>query len=156
MLNWKRFFATALCICLTMSILCPVALAAEEIEDRRTTCYADGSYSVTRIICDRQCSVSAQTDKHVVRATKKQNRYSSSGNLLWIFYVHGEFTYDGRTAEATGSDYSYDIYDSSWSFENGNAFYYGATAAAAGQFNHILSIAPVTLRLTCSADGTLS
>lgn len=154
MKRWKNMLTAALCICLMVLVFPATANA----EDSNTTVvrYADGSYSVTTITYDdEQSDVSLLSGESTRRGTKRKDHYSRSGNLAWTFTLYGEFTYNGRTAEATDAEYSYDIYESGWSFANGSASYSGVTARASGEFNLTLSY-PVSLSLTCSANGVLS
>lgn len=69
--------------------------------------------------------------------------------LAWVFRVHGTFTYDGSSAEATAADYSYDIYDDGWSFVKASASCSGATATATGSFKRVIVPNSVTVDLTC-------
>lgn len=115
----------------------------------------DGSYVVVTIEYDQaQDGISYLTSKSITSGTKKYTYYDSSNKLLWEFRVHGTFTYNGVTATATGASYSYDIYDSAWSFVKGNATYSGATAT--GTFKWLLFSYDTTVSLTCSPDGVLS
>lgn len=150
-----RFLALMLCVCAIVAAINPVALAAETQENPCITYYEDGSYSVTTITLDEQengISVAATE----ARATKQRDFYDSSSNLVWTLYVHGTFIYDGRSATATDSDYSYQIYDSEWSFVSGSASYSGATARATGKFSWYGTTSSASVSLTCSANGTLS
>ncbi len=153
---WKRLLSIVLCVCATVVAISPLALAADEEENQHITYYADGSYSVTKITYDEQKGgISAQAGATEVRATKQRDHYSSSNELLWTLYVHGTFTYDGRTAKATDADYSYQIYNSAWSFVRGSASYSGATARATGTFKQATTQS-ASVSLTCSANGVLS
>lgn len=156
MRSWKRLLSIVLCVCATVMAISPLALAADVEENQNITYYADGSYSVTTITYDKQEDrISAQAGVTEVRANKQYDYYDGSDKLLWTLYVHGTFTYDGRTSKAKDADYSYSIYDSNWSFVSGSASYSGATAKATGRFKHITTITK-TVSLTCSANGVLS
>lgn len=117
----------------------------------------DGSYVVITIEYDQaQDGISYLTSKSITSGTKKYTYYDSANKLLWEFRVHGTFTYNGVTATATGASYSYDVYDSAWSFVKGNATYSGATATATGTFKWLLFSYDTPVSLTCSPDGVLS
>ena len=77
-------------------------------------------------------------------------------NLSGCFVCMELFYYDGVTALATGANYSYDIYDDNWSFVEGSATYFRATATATGSFKRALFPNSVTVSLTCSPNGVLS
>ena len=128
MKKWKILCALLLAVFLSTGALLPSALAADAPEPSETvTDFSDGSYLVTRITYDAMDPAREAGQKS---GTKSHDYYNSAHQILWTFRVHGTFSYDGGSAEATGADYSYDIYDSAWSFNSGSAFYSGATATA--------------------------
>lgn len=154
MKSWKQMLISMLGACLIVLMLPATAIAADSNEE--VIRYADGSYSIVTITYDdEQTDASLLAERSTRRGTKKKDHYSRNGNLAWTFTLYGAFTYDGRSAEATDADYSYEIYESGWSFSSGSASYYGATATASGEFRVALSY-PVSLSLTCSANGVLS
>lgn len=130
---------------------------ASKDNDETIVYYSDGSYSIISITYeDAQPGISPAAARSSRRGTKDVEHYNSSKNLVWTFTVYGEFTYDGRSATATDSDYSYRIYDSEWSFVSGSASYSGATARATGKFSWYGTTSSASVSLTCSANGTLS
>ena len=128
----KRFFH---CFVLIMALLLPLTslikptFAMAEDNCGQVLMYDDGSYIIITIEDHR---------------------------LLWVFRVHGTFVYDGVSASATGSSYSYDIYNDGFLFIDGNASHSGATATATGSFKRLLFPNSVTVSLTCSPTGVLS
>lgn len=148
----KRIFALLLAVCMSVSILCTSAFAAG---DQSIVYNADGSYTVTIITINHSCA-SARSSTQVKSGEKEIRHYDSSDRLMWAFRVIGTFSYDGRNAEATLADYSYDIYDSVWSFNGGSASYSGATATATGSFTRAVIPNSVSVSLTCSPKGVLS
>ena len=115
--------------------------------------FADGSYLVTTITSNTQ---SNEFERSTKSGTKQQDYYNSSRELMWTFRVQGTFSYDGRSAKATFADYSYDIYNSAWSFDSASASYSGATATATGTFDFFGVSIPASVSLTCSPKGALS
>lgn len=153
----KRILSTLLVCGIVAGFLCTPAWAADYSENSQTVVFfADGSYLVTTIVSDAQAVMSERGAVNTKSGTKHYDYYNGSRELMWTFRVHGTFTYDGRSAEATFADYSYDIYDSSWSFDGGSASYSGCTATASGSFSHFFISVPVTISLTCSPKGVLS
>lgn len=149
--NQKTVLSIILVIILA-SLLC-IPASAMEASNQRVTYFEDGSYLVTTTVDETNIFSRASGTKS---GYAEQDYYSSSDELLWTFRVHGTFTYNGTSARATDADYSYDIYDSSWSFKSGSASYSGATATAKGSFSHLLLPKSVSVSLTCSPNGTLS
>ncbi len=153
----QKLAVLTLVLCLSVGALAIPAAAADGETETRITRFADGSYRITTIEYDRPqggaAIFSAQSTKS---GTKTDEYYNSSDELAWKFRVHGTFTYNGSTAEATAATYSYDIYDSSWSFIKASASCSGATATATGSFKLLLVPHSVTVTLTCSPKGVLS
>lgn len=130
---------------------------AAKIENSEILKFEDGSYIIVTIEYDQtQNGISYLTGRSVTSGTKKYTYYDGSDTLAWEFRVHGSFAYNGMTATATGSSYSYDIYNSQWSFVEGSATYSGAAAVATGSFKRLLFPNAITLTLTCSPNGVLS
>lgn len=154
MKKWRQLFTATICACLAVFILPATSFAKDN--DETIVYYSDGSYSIISITYeDAQPGISPTAARSSCSGKKDIDHYSSSNNLAWTLTVYGDFTYDGRSATATGSDYSYRIYDSEWSFVSGNASYSGATARATGKFSRSATTS-TSVSLTCSANGTLS
>lgn len=153
----QKLAASVLALCLSIGALAFSAAAADGETTPQITHFADGSYIITTIEYDRpQGEAAAASAQSVKSGTKINEYYNSSDELAWEFCVHGTFTYDGSTAEATDADYFYEIYDSSWSFVKASASCSGATATATGSFKLLLVPHSVTVTLTCSPKGVLS
>lgn len=153
----KCFFAVLLACWMSVGCLCTPALAADYSESMQTVVYfEDGSYLITTIVVSTQSVMSERGTVSTKSGTKHHDYYNSSRELTWTFRVHGTFTYDGCSAEATFADYSYDIFDSVWSFNSANASCSGATATATGSFTRAVIPNSVSVSLTCSPKGVLS
>lgn len=127
-----QFTLFALTLLLFMASLTTLALAAEN-ESPQIRRFEDGSYVVITIDTDQpQSDVAFAAGKQITSGTKNYSYYNGSNDLVLVFRVHGTFEYNGVTASAIGASYSYDIYDSSWSFLNGSATSSSATATATG------------------------
>lgn len=151
-----HFLLPAVAMLLVIASLTTFAFAAES-DCTQTQKFEDGSYMVVTIEYDQpQKDISYFASRSTTGGTKKHTYYNSANQVMWEFWVHGTFSYNGVTATATGADYGYKIYDSSWSFAKANATYSGATATATGTFNWLLFPNTVTVDLTCSSSGALS
>lgn len=151
----KKSFLFIFVVCLSVNALCISAFATDNRSIAHTVYYEDGSYTVTTVTT-QSFYTSAKTSTQERSGEKEIQQYDRSNRLVWTFRVHGTFSYDGYSAEATSADFSYDIYDSSWSFGGGSASYSGATATADGSFIYRFVSHPVSLSLTCSPKGVLS
>lgn len=153
----KKLFALGLVLCLSAAVLLIPAEAADANGEAQVIRLEDGSYVIVTIEYDQLQSEAAPfSAQSITSGTKSYEYYNSTDELAWVFRVHGTFTYDGRTAEATAAACSHAIYDSRWSFVEGSASYSGDTATATGNFKLFIFSPSATLTLTCSPDGELS
>ncbi len=153
----RYIFAGLLACWMSVSCLCvPASMADYSGNTQSIVYFEDGSYLVTTITADAQSAIDGRATVNTKSGTKHQDYYNSSRELVWTFRVHGTFSYDGQSARATFADYSYDVYDSAWSFKRGSASYSGATATASGSFAFDLIPTSASVSLTCSAKGVLS
>ena len=151
----KRVLASILIAAALISLLC-TAVFAKDVSSEVINILDDGSYFVITISEDNPVAARAVSSTFSKTGSKTYSYYSGSDELLWVLRVHGTFTYDGSSAEATDADYSYEVYSSDWSFVSGSASYSGATATASGRFKHGLFPTNATVSLTCSPSGKLS
>lgn len=155
MKRFRQFTLLVFALLFTSSLLAP-AFAAEPV-NRQVQKFEDGSYIVVTIEYDQeQDGISLLAGDSVTSGTKKYIFCDSSDKELWEFRVHGTFSYNGVTASAIGASYSYDVYDSSWSFVKASVARSGATVTATGTFKWLLFPNNVTISLTCSPTGVLS
>lgn len=129
-----------------------ISVSAAEPSAETIIYFEDGSYVITTVTEDAGSARASGTKS----GKKERSYYNSADELVFVFRVHGSFTYTGTSVKATDADYSYTIYSSDWSFKSGSASYSGATATARGSFAHGLVPNTATVALTCSANGTLS
>ena len=151
----KRLMALVFAVVIVASGF--VMASAAPVETVTVTYLEDGSYIVKTISEVQQVSIFAVSATRTKSGTATQEYYNSSDELMWELSVHGTFTYDGSSAEATDADCSYDVYSSSWSCRSASASCSGATARATGTFRHLgVFSETATVTLTCSPSGTLS
>lgn len=122
--------------------------------------FEDGSFMVTVVNV-----VGEQGNSRASGNTRTGNKttvyYNSDGIKLFSLTVYGVFTYNGTTATCTSSSFTYEVFDSSWSFKSATASKSGASATATGTFvKKVLGITTMTRTLTptltCDKNGNLS
>lgn len=153
----KRMIACTLVFIILSVLLCAPSMAGGK-QQSDVTYFEDGSYLVRTVIEIASDYAASQTATEYTKSgIATEGYYNSKDELVWSLSVHGTFTYDGTTAEATAARYSYEINDSDWSFKSGSASYSGATATANGTFLY-LKLWPNTdsVSLACSPKGVLS
>lgn len=152
-----RSISFVLALMLSSTLLTTSAFADAGVQAPQIVRFDDGSYVVITIEQDQPLSGSADRSARSVKSgTKNYDYYGSANELVLTFRVHGTFEYNGTSASATGATYSYDIYDSGWSFVDGSAVCSGATATATGNFKWLMFPNSVSVSLTCSPNGVLS
>lgn len=151
----KKALRSILAIALIASVLCVSVSAVGPIKSQTTiTYFDDGSYSVSYMLSSARPATRASTA--VTDGVKAVEYYNSSDELCFIFTVIGTFSYNGRTATATSSDYDYEVFVSGWSLGSADSYCSGNTAYAEGTFERFLSRdVVVETSLSCSPDGNL-
>lgn len=115
----------------------------------------DGCYITVEIITNGARESGSVTGK------KRYTYYSESGSKEWVVDLNGSFTYNGSSATCTSSSVDVTIHDSSWYVVSKYATKSSNKASAsvtmgdkpAGQ---LVSTVPVSLTLSCDANGNLS
>lgn len=154
----KRFVSFCVCFLILFSQMAFVASAANVGTEPNTVSYTtyfeDGSYRITTITKYPTSSIGRAATQYI-NGRKTVADYDVFGNQLYSLTVYGSFTYNGTTAKATSSSYSYTVDSPKWSFVSGSSSYSGSSATATATFKNII---PRTLDVTlsCSPTGTLS
>lgn len=148
----KRIFSILLAAILMVSILPAAGSAAETME---TIYYDDGSYLTIEVI------FSPARATWSVTGNKQYTYYNSSSVSQWKAVLTGTFTYTGSSSSCTASSVNVTIYDSSWYVISKSASKSGNKATASvtmGEKADGVTImrVPVSLALTCDANGNLS
>lgn len=157
----KRFLSIFLCAVLLLIPFTSLASAAEadtgEITTSYVTYFEDGSYRITTIT-EYPTNSSTRATEQTKRGSKTARNYDSSGNELFSLTVYGTFTYNGVTAKATASYYSYTVDNSAWKFSGGSSSCSGASVTATATFKLLgfITSRTLTVTLTCSPTGVLS
>lgn len=155
----KRIFAM-LIIALFISVSIVPAVNATEYpnangKEENIVYLADGCYMITVITEDnvRASMLYATKNKS---GSKTSTVYSAAGETLYSLTVHGTFSYNGSSATAVSSSYSYTDESPLWSLSGASSYCSGATATVSGTFKSSLQSKTLSVSLTCSANGTLS
>lgn len=149
----KRVLSCVLIVLLFFTIV-PMSIRAAE-RDVETIYFEDGSYLVTEIITNGSRASGSVT------GSKPSTYYNSSGTAQWKATLTGSFTYTGSSATCTSSSMNVTIYDSSWytisksASKSGNTAY-GSTSIGEKVGGITVTKVPVSLSLTCDANGNLS
>lgn len=149
----KRALCLILTVLLTFGLLPIQGNAAENPIE--TVYFDDGSYLTVEIITNGSRATGSVT------GSKPATYYDSDGVAQWKAILSGTFTYTGTSATCTSANMSVTIYDSSWYVISKSASKSGNTATGNATIGDKLggvtvSKAPVSLTLTCDANGNLS
>lgn len=147
----KRFFCALLALMIVFSVV-PAASAAES--EQAVVYFADGSYIVSEVV-----SVNGRASGSV-SGSKPYTYYSADGRSLWKATLSGTFRYTGSSAVCTSASISTTVYDSSWRTISKSSEKEGSAAVGTvkmgGNIAGMATTVPVSLRLTCDANGNLS
>lgn len=151
----KRLFAMILLACLLLSVLPSEGFALETDKEVIIYVFEDGSY------------LTESTYEHSARSagtksgSKERTYYGNDGTAQWKAVLNGVFTYTGTSATCTSSSMNVTIYNSSCYVVSKSATKSGNTAtgnATVGEkvLGITVSRIPVTITLSCDANGNLS
>lgn len=147
----KRILCCVLAVILLIGIL-PINGNAER---NKTIYFEDGSYATVEITaCGTRASGS-------ITGTKTYNYYDSNSVRQWRAVLTGSFTYTGYSATCTSSSMDVMIYNSECYVISKSAGKNGSTANGSATIGKKLlgvtvSSTPVSLSLSCDANGNLS
>lgn len=147
----KRFLCTLLVVLMAAAMLPTRCYAAET----SVTYFEDGSYLVEEI---RETGSRASGTKS---GSKTSSHYGDDGTLNWKAVLTGTFSYTGTSATCTSSSVSVTIYDSDWYTISKSAGKSGSSATASVSMGRkalgvTVDQKDITIKLTCSANGSLS
>ena len=149
----KRVVSVLLAIYLLVIALPIGGHAAEEKEE--IIYFDDGSYLVIEI------NRSQERATWRVTGNKRYTYYGSDGTSLWYAVLTGNFDYTGTSSSCTSSSVSVTVQDSAWYVISKSASKSGNTATGSATVGEkVLGVTvtrvPVSLTLTCDANGNLS
>lgn len=153
----KRAFLVLLILTMICcSVLCTPVSASTLTESKTTIEYLENGDYIETIITWETSPTRASK-----KASKTANYKGSGDTTLWSITVTGTFTYNGSTSSCTACSHSSQSYNSLWTINSVSSSRSGNTATATGTATLQLPlVAPKTysmsVKLTCSANGTLS
>lgn len=122
--------------------------------------YEDGSYAVLETIVDEVDScepgIAPMAAYKTKSGTSKYTYHNKSGAAAWTLTLNGSFKYNGSTAQATSASASHTILINGWSCSKKNVTKSGASAKVDGTFRYATLTPDITIKLTCSANGTIT
>lgn len=140
----------------SVMLFCMIPIHSNAVENKLETIYfEDGSYMTVGIITKGARASGS------VSGSKPYTYYGSDGNEKWKAVVTGSFKYTGSSATCTSSSVDVTVYSSSWYTISKSASKSGNTATASvtmgeKQGGVTVTKVPVSLSLSCDADGNLS
>lgn len=149
----KRIISFVLLLVMMVNIFPLKSTAEEYAED--TISLGNGCYIAVEIVENNIRTSGSKT------ASKKYTYYDSDDVSQWTAVLTGTFTYTGSSAACTSSSVSTTIYDSSWTVVSKSASKSGNTASAYVKMGDtvagvVATIVPISLTLSCDANGNLS
>lgn len=150
----KKIVSFVLLICIIGALLPLECLAVEENE-KIVYVFEDGSY-LTESVYEYDTRASGTKS-----GSKEKTYYDSDGSAKWKAVLSGTFSYTGTSATCTSASMNVTIYDSACCVVSKSATKSGNTAtgnATVGEkvLGVTVSKIPVTLTLSCDANGNLS
>lgn len=151
----KRFICFALLTCMIFFMLPFTAYAAETpVENDEVIYFEDGSYLTVSVTTRNTRSAGSTSGDKVYT-------YNTGNGAKWKAVLSGSFTYTGSSATCTSSSVSIDIYDSAWYTVSKSASKSGASATASVTMGRkaggvTVDKVPISMKLTCDANGNLS
>lgn len=143
------------CALFALIIVFAVVPAANAVDmDQTVIRFPDGSYLVSEVMP----AVTRTSGR--ISGSKPYTYYDANGRSQWEITLRGTFSYTGSSAVCTDASVSITIYNNAWYTISKNTKKEGDSAIGAvtmgGRVTGSVSTVPVSLRLTCDANGNLS
>lgn len=162
----KKVFCLVLLLCLSLSIF-PGASASAEIGKSPVEVirYADGSYMIVTVAEGPMTCAPNVAGTNAVASTKSGSKtythFNSSGTQLWSATLTASFSYNGSTASCTSANCSVSISNNAWVVISKSCTRSGNTATANVTMGRqaagiTIQLIPITITLSCDANGNLS
>lgn len=151
----KRIVCSLLLACLLFTLIPINVYAAEELgEMNEVIRFDDGSYLTITV---HTSSVRAAGSV----SGKTTYAYNYGGKVVWEAVLNGSFSYTGSSATCTSSSVSTSSYDSAWYTVSKSAGRSGASATSSVTMGRkaggiTVDKVPISMKLTCDANGNLS
>lgn len=153
----RKLFLLIIVAIISVCTFSPVNASQYYSQDTKVeTVYLPYGIYIVSTIQEEISYTSPYSTAQTKNGSKTSTVYSAAGKSLYSITVYGTFSYDGSSATAKSSSYSYTDESPLWSFSYGSSSYSGSTATATGTFKSAVSSKSLSVSLTCSANGTLS
>lgn len=151
----KRICSLVIMFAMCASLVPFTGMTAEIGEVEYMYYLSDGSYIVVEL------NTSPARASSTVTGTKTYTCKDDNGTALWKAVLTGTFSYTGSSSSCTSSSCSVTIYDSAWYLVSKSASKSGNTATASVTMGKkvlgiTVSTIPITINLSCDANGNLS
>ena len=152
----RTLFKIAILVVLVLAMFPVSVFAAEDTQNTNDIIYLeDGSYITIELVVMESRATNTKTGSKIYRYK------DSDGVELWSATLTGTFSYTGSSATCTASSVSVSIISDNWHNISKSASKSGASATGevtmGKKFLGItINKETVSMRLTCSASGTLS
>ncbi len=156
-MNRKTLSMITVLLIVTLSVV-PCFASTKNDLSAETICYSDGSYAVITTTIHpsfMSTSLNKAASSSAKSASKTYDYYDKSNKKVWSFTVDGTFTYDGTTAKAIRSSSSAST-NSGWACTQKTSKCSGATVTGNATFSLDGVSKKATVKLTCSANGSIS
>lgn len=149
----KKCIAVLLAFVLVCSMV-PLGASASQVATNRLD-FEDGSYVIIKVTENPMRASGSKS------GNKEYTFYDSNGTAHWKATLHGSYSYTGSSAKCTSSSMDVAIYKNGWSVLSKSSSKSGNTASGyANMGEKVLGVIvreiPVSLSLTCDANGNLS
>lgn len=149
----RRIFSFVLVLLVFITIL-PMTVYAED-KSENVVYFEDGSYLTIFIDKEYLRASGSQTGRKTYQYT------DSDGDIAWKVVLNGTFTYTGSSAQCISSSVDVTLYISGWYVVSESAGKSGSSATGnvtmgLKMLGVTIKKVPLTMTLTCDANGNLS
>lgn len=151
----KKFLCCVFALILAATALPLHANASVVRDESKEVIYlSDGNYIEVETVIISSFASGTKVGSKIYRGTY-------SGSTAWEVILSGSFSYNGSSATCTDSGCSVTVYDSAWYTVSKSAGKSGASATASVTMGRkaggvTVDKVPISMKLTCDANGNLS
>jgi len=160
----RKILSTVLVLLIAALSVSPCFASTKNTSFLETIYYNDGSYAVitTTVQTSSIANQMSKADSNLAKssssaksASKTYDYYDKYYKKVWTFTTEGTFTYNGTTAKAIRSSCSASA-NSGWKCTKKTSKCSGATVTGNATFRLDGVSKKATVKLTCSANGSIS
>lgn len=145
----KRLYGVL--VILVFVLLSPLEAAAQTVEYKKVShfVFTDASGITVETTVVQIVNTSSKREGYV------QKDYTYKGKQIASVCLYSSFTYNGNTATAHNATSTHTV-ASGWTYSGEQVWCSGSTAYVTAMLTNGVSTTPVSLSLTCDANGNLS